>query len=98
MNVYVWYRVERDEAETETALRSMMARVGCRAGVAGRLMKKQDEPRLWMETYEGVVDFPAFTRILDEKAEAYDVGMFIDGPRHLECFVETGPITPTCGI
>jgi hypothetical protein len=97
MNVYVWYRVERDELETETAIRSMMARVGCRAGVAGRLMKKQHEPRLWMEAYEGVADAAAFTRILDEKAEAYDVGMFIDGPRHLECFMDTSPIQPTCG-
>jgi hypothetical protein len=98
MNVYVWYRVERDEAETETAIRAMMARVGCRAGVAGRLMKKQGEPRLWMEVYEGVADAAAFTRILDEKAEAYDVGMFIDGPRRVECFMDTGVIPTTCGI
>lgn len=98
MNVYVWYRVERDEADTETAIRSMMARVGCRAGVAGRLMKKQGEPRLWMEAYEGVADTAAFTRVLDEKAEAYDVGMFIDGPRHIECFDESPAFPSSCGI
>ena len=96
MNYYVWYRVERDDADTETAVRSMMARVGCRTGIAGKLMKKRGEPLLWMEIYENVPEPTAFERILAEKADEFDVGMFIDGARRVECFDEAALINPVC--
>jgi hypothetical protein len=96
MNFYVWYRVERDDSDTETAVRSMMARVGCRTGIRGKLMKKRDEPLLWMEIYENVPDSSSFERILAEKADEFDVGMFIDGTRRVECFGEAALINPVC--
>lgn len=96
MNYYVWYRVERDEAETETLIRAMMARVGCRARVSGRLLRKRGEPRLWMEVYEGVPDGLDFERLLAQKADEFDLGMFIDGARRVECFLDGEAVAPTC--
>lgn len=85
---YIWYRVERDDAETERAVLGMMARLACRSGIQGRLMKKRAEPGLWMEVYEGVVDVAAFDLGLKQMVDQYDLGMFIDGNRHAECFAE----------
>lgn len=83
---YIWYRVRDDALETETVIRRMMARLACRAGVSGRLLKKRDEPRLWMEVYEGVADSGAFERQLAQAVDEFDVEMFCEDARHLECF------------
>lgn len=100
MNYYVWYRVAADDAETETLVRGMMARVACQSGVPGRLLKKRDEPRLWMEVYEAVADTVAemarFERILAEKTEAYDLDMRIDGARRIEAFAPFADTAPAC--
>ena len=86
-NVYVYYRVDaRHETTAEVPIRAMMARMTCRAGVTAQLLKKRDEPLIWMESYAGVVDPDVFSRELARGLEEYDVGVFIDGERHLECF------------
>jgi hypothetical protein len=83
---YVWYRVRADERETETVIRYMMARLACRSGVTGRLLKKREEARLWMEVYEGVADPAAFERLLAQAVAEFDVEMFCADSRHGECF------------
>jgi hypothetical protein len=93
---YVWYRVADDDRATETAVRAMMARLACRAGVAGRLLKKHTEPRLWMEVYAGIADPDGFARRLDQAVSEYDIDMFIDGARHVECFADDAPIAAAC--
>ncbi len=95
----VWYRVrEADDREAETAVRALQARLGCRTGVAGRLLKKRDDPGTWMELYEGVRDAAAFERQLRDLAERYDVEMFVADARHVECFIEDGAVAarPSC--
>lgn len=84
----VWYRVTDDGPDTERIVRGLMARLACRTGVAGRLMRKRDEPRLWMELYAGVVAPAAFESALRELADTYDVDMFLSGERRIECFIE----------
>ncbi len=85
---YVWYRVpEGVAAEAETAVRALQARLACSSGIGGRLLKKRDAPETWMEVYEGVAEPQAFERQLQELVERYDVEMFLDGGRHVECFV-----------
>lgn len=85
--MYVYYRLDpRHAAEAETPIRALMASLACRCAVTARLLKKRDEPLLWMETYEGVVDPDAFLRELAHATEEYDVGMFIADDRHVECF------------
>lgn len=96
MNFYVWYRVEQDDKETETAVRGMMARMACRSGVGGQLLKKRDEPRLWMEVYRDVADPEGFQRLMAQKADEFDLGMFIDGERRVEIFQADWSTPPTC--
>jgi hypothetical protein len=95
-NYYVWYRVVQDDRDTETALRSMMARLGCRTGVAGRLLKKRGEPLLWMEIYEGVDGPAVFERALRQAEDEYDVAMFIDAARRTECFLAEAYVPLAC--
>lgn len=86
-NVYVYYRVDaRHEAAAESPIRAMMARMTCRAGVTAQLLKKRDEPLLWMESYAGVVDPDAFSSELARAVDECKLGTFIHGVRHLECF------------
>jgi hypothetical protein len=95
-NFYVWYRVAQDEGAADVAVRGMMARLGCRTGVTGRLLKKRDEPRLWMEVYEGVSDAGAFEHRLAQALDEFDVEMFLEGTRHSECFIADMPVTAAC--
>lgn len=96
-SLYVWYRVTGEAGEAETAIRSMLARLACRTGVAGRLLKKLDEPGLWMEVYEGIGDRAGFLPRLAQAADEFDVAMFIDGNRREEWFAEdTSRAGPAC--
>jgi hypothetical protein len=93
---FVWYRVNSNDRDTETALRSMMARLACRSGVSGRLLKKREEPRLWMEIYADVVDPVRFEHLLQQAVDEFDVEMFIDGARRTECFDAGESVVASC--
>lgn len=98
MNYYIYYRVsEKDADEAETLVRSMQARLACRSGIAGRLLKKRDEPGLWMEVYEGVAEPVRFERLLDQAVDEFDLAMFLDGTRHTECFLGDEALAAACG-
>ena len=95
----VWYRVkDADDREAETVVRALQARLGCRTGVTGRLLKKRDAPNTWMELYEGVRDVKAFERQLQALTDQFDVDMFLADSRHIECFIEDDAeaALPTC--
>lgn len=88
-NVYVYYRLDpRHADEAETLIRALMARVACRAGVMAQLLKKRGEPLLWMETYTGIAQADSFLHELANVADEYDIGMFLAGERHVECFYD----------
>jgi len=93
---FVWYRVQHDDRDSETAIRSMMSRLACRSGVSGRLLKKRDEAGLWMEIYLDVTDDAAFERLLQQAVDEYDVEMFIEGKRCTECFLGDTVIAAVC--
>lgn len=98
-NVYVYYRVDPRHADAaETPIRALMARMICRTGVTAQLLKKCDEALLWMESYGGIADRENFLRELAAVAEEYDVGMFIEGDRHVECFVAKSDGQVSMGI
>jgi hypothetical protein len=96
VHVYVWYRIAGEAMDCERAVRGMMARLACRTGVAGQLLKKRDEDRLWMEVYADVAEPAGFEARLRQAVDEFDIEMFIDGPRHSECFLGEGPVAPTC--
>ena len=86
-SIFIYYRVAaRDWHETETLVRSMQARLACRTGIRGRLLKKQQEPGLWMEIYESVPQTAKFERHLAEVEAEFDIDMFLESPRHREIF------------
>lgn len=93
---FVWYRVNQDSHDTEMCIRSMMSRLACRSGTTGRLLKKRDEARLWMEIYADVADTARFERLLGQAVDEFDVEMFIDGKRTTECFLERDTIPAAC--
>ncbi len=95
-NYYVWYRVLRDDRDTETAVRAMMARLGCRTRTPGRLLKKRDEPDLWMEVYQDVSATEEFERRLSQAVDEFDVEMFLDGSRRTECFRAGDDVPMAC--
>ena len=94
---YVWYRVQAGkETEAETAVRSLQARLACRIGAAGRLLKKRDAPETWMEIYENVAEPQGFKRQMQELVERYDLEIFLDGGRHIECFLGEADAIRSC--
>ena len=95
----VWYRVkDADDREVETVIRTLQARLGCRTGIVGRLLKKRDSPHTWMELYEGVDDVAAFEQHLQALTDQFDVDMFMADSRHVECFIDEDARTtrPRC--
>ena len=94
---YIYYRVAaKDTTEAELLIRSMQARLACRSGISGRLLKKRDEPGLWMEVYEDIAEPQGFERLLNQAVDEFDIALFADGPRHLECFTGEQPALPAC--
>lgn len=97
MNYYIYYRVSDNNAsEAETLVRSMQARLACRSGVAGRLLKKRGEAGLWMEVYEDVADPERFEHLLEQAVDEFDLAMFLDGTRHTECFLQDAAPAAAC--
>lgn len=91
-SVYVYYRLDpRHARDAEAPIRALISRLACRCAVSAHLLKKRDEPLLWMEAYEGIADIAAFERELERIADECDVTLFIDGTRHVECFSTDSP-------
>ncbi|MBA2352276.1 MAG: DUF4936 family protein [Pseudomonadota bacterium] len=87
---YVYYRVQPGQAvELEQRVRDMLSSVRQNAGVVGRLLKKHQEPLLWMEVYEDVGDAAGFERALTEAVGKFRLHQFLvpGSKRAVECFV-----------
>jgi hypothetical protein len=89
LSYYVYYRVTQASQATALA-HALLATMKQKTGIAGRLLRKRDDPATWMEIYEGVQDAAAFERSLAECVEATQfAGVLQSGSaRHLECFEE----------
>jgi len=96
-HVYVWYRIDADATECDRHIRGMMARLACRTGVAGQLLQRCDDPSLWMEVYSDVGEATVFCTRLRQAVDEYEIEMFIDGARHVECFTGEALPAPRCG-
>lgn len=89
---YIYYRVAPDKTEAcEPAIKALLAAVERATGVAGRMLKKNSEPLLWMEIYENVAEAEAekFEIELAKAAVSLGVSDFLqsESSRRTECFV-----------
>ena len=86
---YVYYRVG-ETSQAPALARDLLAAIKKKTGIAGRLLRKRDDPATWMEIYEGVQDAPAFERSLAECVDALQFTSLLQSgiARHVECFEE----------
>ena len=90
LNFYIYYRVEPAGATAlEARVQEMQTALHNQTEVAGRLLKKRDEPLLWMEVYENVSAAESFEDALTRVVEEYRIRQFLEpgSQRHIECFV-----------
>jgi len=90
VSYYVYYRVAAAHAgDARPAIASMLASLERRTGVAGRLLRREDEPLLWMEVYENVRDTAEFDAALAALIETQGFGAWLapGSHRHIERFI-----------
>ncbi len=88
---YIYYRVDAAHVEACTvAAQKLLAAVKSGTGISGRLLKKHNEPLLWMEIYEPVNEEAKFEWELAEAVAASGINELLQGgsARHVECFRE----------
>ena len=86
---FIYYRASGDESELRAAVRAMQQALAQETGVAGRLMRRADDPTTWMEVYEPVADAPRFERSLAAAVARFEMDRLLaaDARRHVERFV-----------
>jgi hypothetical protein len=86
-HAYLYYRI--DPAQEAMAADRIDALLGEMAGHCARPPRRFcrcDDPVVWMEVYEGIADYAAFSAALDAAVYGFGCAGFIQGERHLECF------------
>lgn len=88
---YIYYRVDAARADACTAaVQKLLTTVHERTGIRGRVLKKRNEPLLWMEIYDAVTDEAKFEWELAEAVAASGITALLQSgtARHTECFAE----------
>lgn len=88
---YIYYRVDAVHAGAcADAVQKLLTAVRERTGIRGRVLKKRNEPLLWMEIYEPVADEAKFEWELAEAVAASGITPLLQAgsARHVECFSE----------
>ena len=88
---YIYYRVDAAHVEASAvAVQKLLAAVKSGTGISGRLLKKRNEPLLWMEIYEPVTDEAQFEWELAEAVTLSGINKLLEdgSARHIECFRE----------
>ncbi|KAB2970701.1 MAG: DUF4936 family protein [Zoogloea sp.] len=77
------------EADLAHTLYNLQDDLRHRTGIAGRFLRKADDPWTWMEIYENVADPVVFDAALEQAVECHGLDRFLDegGRRHIERFV-----------
>ena len=94
VSYYVYYRVSAAHASAaRQAVAAMLTLLEQRTSVSGRLLRRQDEPLLWMEVYEGVRDTVAFEMVLADLLGASSLAALLEpgATRKTERFVAARP-------
>lgn len=93
-HVYVYYRVAagaRDNAIA--AVTRLLPLVTAATGIAGRVMRREEDPETWMEVYEAVGDTTVFCEALARLSATAGLDAVLGGAdaRHVERFVDAAP-------
>jgi Domain of unknown function (DUF4936) len=90
---YVYYRIDARLAEHAglqiNTLQNLMA---SHCSEPPRHLIRCDDSAMWMEVYERIIDFSAFTAALAAAVGSLDCAAFTLGERHLECFTSKDPM------
>jgi hypothetical protein len=86
---FIYYHASGAESALRAAVGAMQQALARETGVAGRLMRRADDPTTWMEVYESVADAPGFERSLAAAVARFELDRLLaaDGRRHVERFV-----------
>ena len=89
---YVYYKIEQtDAAAAHAAVMRLFLEVQTNANIAGRLLKRADDARTWMEVYEGIADPERFKSELEAALLRSRLLAHIEhGQRHIEHFQSAG--------
>ena len=90
VSYYVYYRVAPAQVvAARRAVTGILKSLEQRIAVSGRLLRRQDDPLLWMEVYESVRDTKVFEATLAELLEASGLVALLvpDTTRSTERFV-----------
>ncbi len=89
-NYYVYYRVEPGAAaQARAGVERLFDAIERRTGVRGALMRRRDDPKTWMEVYEGIDRPDEFEALLAAEVERLGLARAPDASsaRHVEAFV-----------
>lgn len=89
LHYYIYYRVQPAcIAQAEAAVQQIQSEIALRFGINGSLLKKRDEPNLWMEIYSGLTSGAGFETALKQAEDKAGIAALLrdDGARHVECF------------
>lgn len=89
---YIYYRVAAADGERlQSTVAAMQTDLHAATGIAGRLLRRRDDPQTWMEVYEGVPDSTQFESALSEAAARHKLEALLESPRVIERFVSAVP-------
>lgn len=89
---YVYYRVIAvPDARLRAAVDRMQAALRSETGVAGRLLRRRDDPHTWMEIYENVDDAMRFEAALSAAMARTGLDALLPTGRVVERFVAIDP-------
>ena len=85
---YVYYRVAPTyDALAADRVDALLQALATHCTQLPRRLVRCDDATTWMEIYEGIADWTAFTAAMQSAVQTLRIDACLDGERHLECFV-----------
>ena len=93
-HAYVYYRIDPAQAGLiAPRIDTLLDALAQYCSQPPRRLRRCDDPSTWMEIYEGIADFAAFSAALDRAVLDLDCAGATVGERHLECFSASDPVS-----
>lgn len=86
-SAFVYYRIDPVQASLAAdRIDALLDAMTAHCSVLPQRLNRCNDPAVWMEIYEGIADFAAFSAALNATARIFNCTAFTLGERHLECF------------